>query len=158
MLTCPRLPFKILLLLIYFAAVLLPAETDQQNAGKEQKDAGYKFVEAGQYKIVDEAEVQMIQRTHGRKLLVVNYWATWCVPCIKEIPYFNAAFKKYRDQGVMIVGFSSDFVSQAETNCMVPSASRFAVSITRSFMFGAYSLSSVIGANVRAKNGELPGM
>jgi thiol-disulfide isomerase/thioredoxin len=39
---------------------------------------------------------------------VVNYWATWCAPCIKEIPSFNALHAKYGTQGVTIVGISVD--------------------------------------------------
>jgi thiol-disulfide isomerase/thioredoxin len=42
------------------------------------------------------------------KVLVVNFWATWCTPCIEEIPLLSAAWKKYRDAGVEIVGIAID--------------------------------------------------
>jgi len=42
------------------------------------------------------------------KLLVVNYWATWCLPCREEMPGFSRLQDKYRDKGVQFVGISID--------------------------------------------------
>ncbi|HEY2018324.1 MAG TPA: cytochrome c biogenesis protein CcdA, partial [Bryobacteraceae bacterium] len=42
------------------------------------------------------------------KVVVVNFWATWCVPCISEIPSFNKLHKQLRDKGVAVVGVSMD--------------------------------------------------
>ncbi len=42
------------------------------------------------------------------KVVVVNFWATWCVPCRKEIPFFNALQKEYGDKGVQFVGIAID--------------------------------------------------
>jgi thiol-disulfide isomerase/thioredoxin len=41
--------------------------------------------------------------------LVVNCWATWCAPCIEEIPYFMETVKKYSDQKVELLLVSLDF-------------------------------------------------
>jgi thiol-disulfide isomerase/thioredoxin len=42
------------------------------------------------------------------KVLVVNYWATWCHPCREEMPGFSRLQDKYRDKGVQFVGISID--------------------------------------------------
>ena len=46
------------------------------------------------------------------KTLVVNFWATWCKPCIKELPYFEAIQSKYKGD-VRVVLVSLDFFRQA---------------------------------------------
>lgn len=42
------------------------------------------------------------------KVLVVNYWATWCAPCREEMPAFSRLHERYRDKGVQFVGISID--------------------------------------------------
>jgi peroxiredoxin len=42
------------------------------------------------------------------KILVLNFWATWCVPCKTEIPEFVELQKQYEAQGVQFVGISVD--------------------------------------------------
>ena len=41
--------------------------------------------------------------------LVVNFWATWCAPCVEEIPYFQSEVKKYAEQKVELILVSLDF-------------------------------------------------
>ena len=43
------------------------------------------------------------------KVVLVNYWATWCAPCRKEMPTLDAFYRRYHDQGLEIIGISIDF-------------------------------------------------
>jgi cytochrome c biogenesis protein CcmG, thiol:disulfide interchange protein DsbE len=43
------------------------------------------------------------------KVVMVNYWATWCAPCRKEMPKLNAFYKQYQPHGLEIIGISIDF-------------------------------------------------
>jgi thiol-disulfide isomerase/thioredoxin len=45
---------------------------------------------------------------YDKKVVIVDFWATWCPPCRKEIPGFIKLQKTYKDQGLEIVGFSFD--------------------------------------------------
>jgi len=42
------------------------------------------------------------------KVVVVNFWATWCVPCIQEIPGFNKLNQQLGEKGVVVLGVSMD--------------------------------------------------
>ncbi|MBP8256002.1 MAG: TlpA family protein disulfide reductase [Opitutaceae bacterium] len=42
------------------------------------------------------------------KVVLLDLWATWCVPCIKELPYVKAALAKWGDKGFAVIGISFD--------------------------------------------------
>jgi peroxiredoxin len=42
------------------------------------------------------------------KVVLVNYWATWCAPCRKEMPLLNSFYRRYHDQGLEMIGISAD--------------------------------------------------
>jgi thiol-disulfide isomerase/thioredoxin len=46
-------------------------------------------------------------RLHG-KVVLVNYWATWCLPCRKEMPRLDAFYRRYHSQGLEFIGISID--------------------------------------------------
>jgi thiol-disulfide isomerase/thioredoxin len=43
------------------------------------------------------------------KVVLVNYWATWCAPCRKEMPKLDAFYRRYHARGLEIIGISIDF-------------------------------------------------
>ena len=45
---------------------------------------------------------------HRGKVIVLNFWATWCAPCRADIPDFVALQRELRDEGVLFVGVSLD--------------------------------------------------
>lgn len=47
-------------------------------------------------------------KDYDGKVLIVDFWATWCPPCVQEVPGFIRLKKEYKDRGLEIVGFSFD--------------------------------------------------
>jgi len=44
----------------------------------------------------------------GKAPIVINFWATWCKPCVKELPHLNKILKDYRDKGLEVLAISED--------------------------------------------------
>ena len=40
--------------------------------------------------------------------VLVDFWATWCAPCLEEMPSFEALYRRYRSQGVTVLAVSLD--------------------------------------------------
>jgi peroxiredoxin len=45
---------------------------------------------------------------HRERLVIVNFWATWCEPCTLEMPTLEALWREYRERGLMVLGVSVD--------------------------------------------------
>ncbi len=83
--------------LLFIAFILLASTAFSQNIRKVK---------------ITEVEEYIKNSDHP---LVVNCWATWCAPCIEEIPYFMQTVKKYSDQKVELLLVSLDFTTSYPT-------------------------------------------
>ena len=50
---------------------------------------------------------------------MVNFWATWCAPCVKELPYFEKINKEYKGKNVEVLLVSLDFPKKV-TSKLIP--------------------------------------
>ena len=55
--------------------------------------------------------LQAISQWQG-KIMVINFWATWCQPCREEMPELSRLQDQYRDRGVIVLGISTDDVDK----------------------------------------------
>ncbi|GIK86021.1 MAG: TlpA family protein disulfide reductase [Burkholderiales bacterium] len=90
-------------------------------------------------------EQQAIGQWKG-KLLVVNFWATWCAPCREEMPMFVEAQKRHGDRGLQFVGIAVDEAAKVR---------QFADSIGLNYPsliggYGAMELSRTLGNSLMA--------
>ena len=86
-------------------------ESIRSGAGAPGKNAGscdatgkatFDFV------LKDEHNQPVKLADYKGKVVIVNFWATWCGPCKMEIPDFVKLYAQYRDKGLVIVGISVD--------------------------------------------------
>lgn len=50
----------------------------------------------------------------ANKVVVINFWATWCKPCQHEVPALATVYRKYKDKDVVLLGLMSDTPSDAQ--------------------------------------------
>jgi thiol-disulfide isomerase/thioredoxin len=90
-----------------------PANTAQQP---EKKKVNYPPAPAA----IMQADVKNLDGTTFKlqdkkgKVVLVNMWATWCGPCIAEMPHLNEMQEKYRDKGFEIIGLDTDDESKED--------------------------------------------
>src|SRR5580698_3035719 len=63
---------------------------------------------APNFSVVTEHGRTVTRADFGGKLLVLNFWASWCPPCISELPSLNEFARQYSSQGVVVLGISID--------------------------------------------------
>lgn len=65
------------------------------------------LAEAG-VEVVELSEFEALMQSGGESTLVINFWATWCGPCIRELPYFDELHQEYSEKGVRVLLVSLD--------------------------------------------------
>jgi cytochrome c biogenesis protein CcmG/thiol:disulfide interchange protein DsbE len=63
---------------------------------------------APQFELKDANGAKFTLADYKDKVVLLNFWATWCVPCKAEIPWFQEFEQKFKDQGLAVVGVSMD--------------------------------------------------
>jgi thiol-disulfide isomerase/thioredoxin len=76
--------------------IILPSPTPFQPLQNSDYEVGF----------LDGQTEKFSQLTNRQKVIVVNFWATWCGPCRREIPILTALDREYRDRGVEIFGLT----------------------------------------------------
>jgi thiol-disulfide isomerase/thioredoxin len=66
------------------------------------------FTAVAQPKLVKLAELQKMMNDPSDQVKVINFWATWCGPCIKELPMFERVNRERKDVAVMQVSMDMD--------------------------------------------------
>lgn len=97
---------------ILFLTILLMTVSCKNNSdSKNVETAEIKSVPVYNF---DEFEYML--HFEDDKTYVVNFWATWCRPCIKELPYFEEMRENYKESGVEVILVSLDFPEKLESH------------------------------------------
>ena len=67
-------------------------------------------------KIVDFSKLKPIFNIDSDTTYVINFWATWCGPCVKELPYFEKLITKHKNEKLKVILVSLDFPKKYETH------------------------------------------
>ena len=101
-----KLPLLILLAVCLLAGLGLQLKSPATPAQAAESPA----ISTYQFALPDlTGQQQLSNQWHG-KLLIVNFWASWCGPCLEEMPRFITLQKEYGDRGIQFVGIGIDQV------------------------------------------------
>lgn len=103
-----RLIFRSVILSVLIAAVIFALVTNANDdktiykVGDQAPD--FKLQQVNQY---NELETVQLSDYQGKGVML-NFWATFCKPCEKEMPYMQALYPEYKEQGIEIIAVSLD--------------------------------------------------
>jgi thiol-disulfide isomerase/thioredoxin len=98
---------KSLICLFFISLFFLEGHLGQNSFGKHKhihSDSDENFRDYLNRYIEDEDFSPLMEN----EILVINLWATWCGPCIQEIPELNGLVEKYQDQGIRFLAFTDE--------------------------------------------------
>jgi peroxiredoxin len=83
-----------------FAQAMARLESDDQR----RQDADFTLTDL-------EGKTWTLKQLHG-KVVLVNFWATWCPPCRKEMPDMEKVYQRFRDQGLIVLAISDEEIGK----------------------------------------------
>ncbi len=97
--SCPGSVFNIVMnrLLLIFFVIMIPFEGIGQDITE-----------------IDGDGIAALSRISNDTTYVINFWATWCSPCVKEIDFFEEVHTSFEDSKVKVILVSLDFPNQVE--------------------------------------------
>ncbi|SHG50886.1 TlpA disulfide reductase family protein [Winogradskyella jejuensis] len=102
-------------LVIVFLLILSCKETPKAVEVTEQLSKVHHQGEAIVLDIYDYDGLEPLINKDDGKVHVVNFWATWCAPCVKELPYFEKINSDYKNKNVEVLLVSLDFPRQYDS-------------------------------------------
>jgi thiol-disulfide isomerase/thioredoxin len=105
--------FKIKYALVaVFFVTLLSCKTDKEKTTIVEDNADSKTTNNDGKTAIetyDFAGFEKFLKFKNNKTYVINFWATWCKPCVAELPHFEELYKNYKDKNVEVILVSLDF-------------------------------------------------
>ena len=104
-----KITIKILIYLISLSIISCSSESNNRDpdvAVTQKKITERNFL--GEFELIDLNNVMTNSSKWNGQYKLINFWATWCAPCRREIPLLNHTQKKYQDMSLQIIGIAVD--------------------------------------------------
>lgn len=98
---------------LFFLMLIMACNTATPPEVKPEKEVST-TTGANKIPVVDYDGLAPIFTQKSDTTYVINFWATWCKPCVAELPYFLELHKKYQDQKYKFIFVSLDFPKQIQ--------------------------------------------
>jgi len=97
-----------LVVALTLAAVIVGVYSYRHSRGGRSGSTGQEHREAPDFTLPRLDGGQLCLSSYRGKVVLLDFWATWCVPCREETPHFVELQQKYGDKGLQIIGVSMD--------------------------------------------------
>ena len=92
---------------------------DETNKKKLETAPGKQYLEFSQTdQFGNMVSSKDVMAAPGVKYVLIDFWASWCGPCMREVPYLKETYSKYFDKGFQILGVSLDRSKDAWLNAI----------------------------------------
>ena len=104
-----KVTIKILIYLLSLSIISCSTESNNQDpeATVTQEEVSERNF-LGEFELIDLNNVMTNSSKWNGQYKLINFWATWCAPCRREIPLLNNTQKEYQDMSVQIIGIAVD--------------------------------------------------
>ena len=104
-----KVTIKILIYLLSLSIISCSNESNNQDPEAtvtQEKVSERNFL--GEFELIDLNNVMTHSSKWNGQYKLINFWATWCAPCRREIPLLNNTQKEYQDMSIQIIGIAVD--------------------------------------------------
>jgi peroxiredoxin len=109
--------------------------------------------EAVQVEPIDEAGLADLRKGQGAKVRLINFWATWCGPCVTEFPEFVEMYRMYRRRDFEFIAVAANFPDEKDEVLKFLTKQQ---SSNRNYIFGNTNKYALLAAFDKKWSGALP--
>jgi len=103
--------FRLLVSLPILTAISFAAASQQSTPASRPGDIGSRLPD---FSVRDLRGHQLSSAQLRGKVVLIDFWATWCGPCKKEMPGYQKLLDRYGPQGFVVIGFKFDTMADTE--------------------------------------------
>jgi peroxiredoxin len=97
-----------------YEGIRVELDHPSMSAAMRKLEAADQVRQAADFKLLDLDGREWTLSSLRGKVVLVNFWATWCPPCRKEIPDLNGLYRRFNDRGLIILGISDEEAAKVQ--------------------------------------------